>query len=328
MNQEKEHATLIIGYLQNRLRGQDLDEFYAWVNESADNKRLFFEVKAVYDACKPLRTDAEVQASWQRLLEKRKSVRPFRNFSLIKRISTYAAIAIIAIAVTTVYFYTVADRETVVTRYVGGDGLEADVVVLPDGTRVSLGSRTSFSYDSHYGKNNRVVYLEGEAYFEVAKDKNKPFIVETKEQSIEALGTKFNVTAYPEDSLLVTTLLEGAVRLTNHTTSGATVLQPDEQLIYNKNTQSMLQQRVDAAQYASWTTGYYYFPEQSLEAILYRLSHVYGVRFTVQSEALNRRMFTGTFYRGQSMKEIMEIIRLAIPIRYEIDDHHVIIAEK
>ena len=90
----------------------------------------------------------------------------------------------------------------------------------------------------------------------------------------------------------------------------------------------MLQQRVDAAQYASWTTGYYYFPEQSLEAILYRLSHVYGVRFTVQSEALNRRMFTGTFYRGQSMKEIMEIIRLAIPIRYEIDDHHVIIAEK
>ena len=305
MNQEKEHATLIIGYLQNRLRGQDLDEFYAWVNESADNKRLFFEVKAVYDACKPLRTDAEVQASWQRLLEKRKYARPLRKFALISRISTYAAIAIIAIAVTTVYFYTVADRKTVVTRY-----------------------RTSFSYDSHYGKNTRVVYLEGEAYFEVAKDKDKPFIVETQEQSIEALGTKFNVTAYPEDSLLVTTLLEGAVRLTNHAASGATVLHPDEQLIYNKNTQSMFQQRVDAAQYASWTTGYYYFPEQSLEAILYRLSHVYGVRFTVRSEALNHRMFTGTFYRGQSMKEIMEIICLAIPIRYEIDDHHVIIAEK
>ena len=130
MNQEKEHATLIIGYLQNRLRGQELDEFYAWVNESAENKRLFFEVKAVYDACKPLRTDAEVQASWQRLLEKRKYARPLRKFALISRISTYAAIAIIAIAVTTVYFYTVADRETVVTRYVGGDGLEADVVVF------------------------------------------------------------------------------------------------------------------------------------------------------------------------------------------------------
>ena len=201
-------------------------------------------------------------------------------------------------------------------------------LVLADGTKIWLNSQTKIKYPVTFAQGGRDVYLEGEAYFEVAKDKDKPFIVETQEQSIEALGTKFNVTAYPEDSLLVTTLLEGAVRLTNHTASGATVLQPDEQLIYNKNTQSMLQQRVDAAQYASWTTGYYYFPEQSLEAILYRLSHVYGVRFTVQSEALNRRMFTGTFYRGQSMKEIMEIIRLAIPIRYEIDDHHVIIAEK
>jgi len=92
--------------------------------------------------------------------------------------------------------------------YVGGDGLEADVVVLPDGTRVSLGTRTSFSYDSRYGKSERIVQLEGEAYFEVAKDKDKPFIVKTKEQSIEALGTKFNVSAYPTDSLLTTTLLE------------------------------------------------------------------------------------------------------------------------
>ena len=201
-------------------------------------------------------------------------------------------------------------------------------LVLSDGTRVWLNSASEFHYPTRFDGDIREVSFSGEVYFEVAKDKDKPFIVETQEQSIEALGTKFNVTAYPEDSLLVTTLLEGAVRLTNHAASGATVLHPDEQLIYNKNTQSMFQQRVDAAQYASWTTGYYYFPEQSLEAILYRLSHVYGVRFTVRSEALNHRMFTGTFYRGQSMKEIMEIICLAIPIRYEIDDHHVIIAEK
>lgn len=75
------------------------------------------------------------------------------------------------------------------------------------------------------------------------------------------------------------------------------------------------------------TTGYYYFPEQSLEAILYRLSHVYGVQFTVKSEALKRRTFTGTFYRGQSIKDIMEIIHLSIPVRYKIDDHHVTISE-
>ena len=86
-------------------------------------------------------------------------------------------------------------------------------------------------------------------------------------------------------------------------------------------------QQVDANQFVSWTTGYYFFPEQSLEAILYRLSHVYGVQFTIESETLSRRTFTGTFYRGQSIKDIMEIIHLSIPIRYKIDDHHVTISE-
>ena len=269
---ENEHSELIIGYLQGRLQGRSLDDFYAWVNESADNKKLFFETKALYEACAPSRGASEIHDSWLRLLDNRKS-RQRKRYSLLTRISTYAAVAMFAAAITsTVFIFSSREYDDRITSYVGGDGLEADVVVLPDGTRVSLGTRTSFSYDSRYGKSERIVQLEGEAYFEVAKDKDKPFIVKTKEQSIEALGTKFNVSA-------------------------------------------------------SWTTGYYYFPEQSLEAILYRLSHVYGVQFTVKSEALNRRTFTGTFYRGQSIKDIMEIIHLSIPVRYKIDDHHVTISE-
>ena len=298
---ENEHSELIIGYLQGRLQGRSLDDFYAWVNESADNKKLFFETKALYEACAPSRGASEIHDSWLRLLDKRKS-RQRKRYSLLTRISTYAAVAMFAAAITsTVFIFSSREYDDRITSYVGGDGLEADVVVLPDGTRVSLGTRTSFSYDSRYGKSERIVQLEGEAYFEVAKDKDKPFIVKTKEQSIEALGTKFNVSAYPTDSLLTTTLLEGSVLLTTQNLLHPTVLKPNEQFVY--------------------------FPEQSLEAILYRLSHVYGVQFTVKSEALNRRTFTGTFYRGQSIKDIMEIIHLSIPIRYKIDDHHVTISE-
>lgn len=73
----------------------------------------------------------------------------------------------------TVFIFSSREYDDRITSYVGGDGLEADVVVLPDGTRVSLGTRTSFSYDSRYGKSERIVQLEGEAYFEVAKDKDK-----------------------------------------------------------------------------------------------------------------------------------------------------------
>lgn len=107
--------------------------------------------------------------------------------------------------------------------------------------------------------------LEGEAYFEVAKDKDKPFIVKTKEQSIEALGTKFNVSAYPTDSLLTTTLLEGSVLLTTQNLLHPTVLKPNEQFVYNKRTRSALLQQVDANRFVSWTTGYYYFPNKVLK---------------------------------------------------------------
>lgn len=324
---ENEHSDLIIGYLQGRLQGRSLDDFYVWVNENAENKRLFFETKALYEASLPFHKASEIHDSWLRLLDKRKS-RQRKRFSLLIRISTYAAVAMFATAITSIAFvFSSREYGTQITSYVGGNGIEVDVIVLPDGTRVSLGTQTSFSYDSRYGKSERVVQLEGEAYFEVTKEKNKPFIVKTKEQSIEALGTKFNVSAYPTDSLLTTTLLEGSVLLTTQNLLHPTILKPNEQFIYNKKTQLTILQQVDANQFVSWTTGYYFFPEQSLEAILYRLSHVYGVQFTIESETLSRRTFTGTFYRGQSIKDIMEIIHLSIPIRYKIDDHHVTISE-
>lgn len=145
---ENEHSELIIGYLQGRLQGRSLDDFYAWVNESADNKKLFFETKALYEACAPSRDVSEIHDSWLRLLHKRKS-RQRKRFTLLTRISTYAAVAIFAAAITsTVFLFFSREYDGWITSYVGGDGLEADVVVLPDGTRVSLGTRTSFSYDS------------------------------------------------------------------------------------------------------------------------------------------------------------------------------------
>ena len=325
---ENEHTELIIGYLQNNLTQEETDCFYNWVNESASNKELFFEIKAMYDAGLPLSTPLETSESWGRLLNKKKNSQS-RRFNLWYQISTYAAVALLAVAISSMYFLFFHEEDnSLYSKYIGGDGLEADVVELPDGTHISLGSKTTFHYDIDYGKDKRIVYLEGEAYFDVAKQKDKPFIVKTKEQDIEALGTKFNVMAYPLDSLVVTTLSEGSVRLTSLNMAHPTILKPDQQLIYNRNTKKSYLQDVDAQQYSSWTSGYYYFPQQSLQAILDRLSHVYGIQFTVNSEALNKRTFTGTFYRGQSIKDIMDIINLSIPIRYKINDHHVTISEK
>lgn len=322
----EEISKLMIGYLQGCLDKQGVEDFYTWVNKCPENKKLYFETKAVYDACASSSRIDDIESSWKELLLKRNRKRKIQNL-VWYRIGSYAAVGLIAVVLTSAYFLFFSHEESPKSiRYFGGNGLEADVVELPDGTFVSLGSKTTFHYDTDYGKNDRTVYLEGEAFFRVAKQKDKPFIVKTKEQDVEALGTQFNIMAYPKDSLQTTTLLEGSVLLSTTGIDNHTILRPDEQLIYNRNTRHATIQHVDAKQFTAWTTGYYYFPEQSLEAILYRLSHVYGVQFTVQSEELNRRTFTGTFYRGQSIKDIMEIIRLSIPIKYEINDHQVTIS--
>lgn len=321
---KEEPSELIIKYLQGQLDEQGINDFYSWVNENAENKKVFFETKAIYDACHSNKMHDDIDKSWNRLLKKKNNRQKKIKWL---QFGNYAAVSFITVCLTSLFLTLNKEEDKIATRYIGGDGLNADIVELPDGTQVCLGSKTVFYYENDYGKRQRTVYLEGEAYFVVAKQKDKPFIVKTKEQNIEALGTKFNVTAYASDSLLTTTLLEGVVRLTTDNISHRTVLRPNQQFIYNRNTHLTDIKKVDAKQFTAWTTGYYYFPEQSLEAMLYRLSHVYGVQFTVESDALNKRTFTGTFYRGQSIKDIMEIINLSIPIKYKIDDHHITVSE-
>ncbi len=324
---ENEHTELIIGYLQGNLSKEETDLFYDWVNESASNKELFFEIKAMYDAGTSMGKPLNVDESWLHLLNKKENSQSCR-LRLWYQIGSYVAVALIAVAISSVFFFSSRDVDNgLYSRYIGGDGLEADVVELPDGTQVSLGSKTTFHYDKDFGKKQRIVYLEGEAYFDVAKQKDKPFIVKTKEQEIESLGTKLNVKAYPLDSLVITTLLEGSVRLTTLGIDRQAILQPNQQFVYNRNRKSISLNRVDAQQYTSWITGYYYFSEQTLESILDRLSHVYGAQFTIQSKDLNKRTFTGTFYRGESIKDIMEVINLSVPIKYKIDKRHVTISE-
>lgn len=324
---ENTYTELSIGYLQGRLSEKETDSFYSWVNENDSNRELFFEIKALYDMGRYLNKPLDIEGSWSRLLKK-KTHPQSRRHTIWYKIASYAAVAVVAVTISSVFFINSnkSDREYT-ARYIGGNGLTADVVELPDGTRVSLGSKTLFHYDKNYGDSKRVVYLEGEAFFDVAKDKKHPFIVKTKEQEVEVLGTKFNVMAYPTDSMIVTTLLEGSVRLTNMNQAKHTILKPDQQLVYNRNTKHASLQQVDAQQFVSWTSGYYYFSEQSLRSILDRLGHVYGTQFTILSEKLNDRTFTGTFYRGQSLKDIMEIINLSIPIKYKINERQVVIFE-
>ena len=191
---EDKYHDLIIGYLQSQLTRKEMDSFYSWVNENDENKKLYFETKAIYDACKSSagRKTIDINESWQRLLLKNKK-RKFLGMEW-QRFGSYVAVAFFAglIALSVNYILN-PHTEKFTAKYVGGDGIMADKVELPDGTIVTVASNTTFFYDSDYGKKDRVVHLEGEAYFHVSKDNQRPFIVTTPSGTIKEYGTEFTI---------------------------------------------------------------------------------------------------------------------------------------
>ena len=129
---------------------------------------------------------------------------------------------------------------------------------LPDGTRVWLNAASSLKYPaSFYGQNQRSVELIGEAYFEVAKDKTKPFVVKSKGQEVEVLGTHFDVNAYPDEQSIKTTLIEGSVKL-----NGQLTLKPGEQSVLSDGKFNV--KEVNAIDAADWKNGEFVFTNESL----------------------------------------------------------------
>lgn len=310
-----EHSDLIIGYLEGRLNNDELNRFFIWLEIDSSNKKLFFETKAIFDSISYPEIEKDVHNSWERLSKKRK-----KHHLFFKGVISHAVAAIVAILITFAFINFKREPE-LITKHFGSNGLEADVIELSDGTKITLGPKSTIAYNSLYGKSERKVLLEGEAYFQIAKQKNKPFKVIIDGQEIKALGTRFNVTAYPKDSLFVTTLLEGVVQLT--TGKQKTLLNPDQQLIYNKIKNTITIKQVDADYSTEWTTGYYHFYEQNLRAILNRMGNVYGVDFEIKSNKINDKLFTGTFYRGQNIKDILQVIHLSVPIKWKMEKNKI-----
>ena len=138
---------------------------------------------------------------------------------------------------------------------------------LPDGTRVWLNSCTTLEYAENYGHSNRSIYLDGEAYFEVAKNKDLPFVVKANGIDVKAIGTAFNVSAYMEDSQLTTTLFNGKVAVQPTLTKQEVLLEPNQVAVYDKSRNKIEVVPYDKKQFAQWRGGFLSFEMMYLQDI-------------------------------------------------------------
>lgn len=248
-------------------------------------------------------------------LNKRKQKRTMQ----IRRLFQYAAIILLIIGSGVGgHLYTVPPTEPSVTdkNYLvqTGKGQRANIT-LPDGTVVWLNSYTQLHYNANYGTTQRIVSLTGEAYFEVAKDKEKPFIVETEGMNVEALGTTFNVKAYREDSQIVTTLFSGSVRVSSDRDN--VILSPDENATFERNSGKLIMHKLDNSSYAKmWRNNDLVFNGETLEEIAVLLNRMYNVQIVFKSEHIKKYRFSGVICNN-SLDNVIELISLTSPITYE-----------
>ena len=195
-------------------------------------------------------------------------------------------------------------------------------LVLSDGTEVHLNAGTVLKYPVKFleGK-NRDVYLTGEAYFKVSKDKKHPFVVQSNDLNIRVLGTSFNVSSYSENKNIFTVLVEGAVRLygkdETYSKEKSKLLTPGREAKWNKENRNIRIKKVNTSLYTSWIDGTLVIEKLKFHQIIKRLERHYNIKIINNNKELANQVFTATF-RVENITEVLESFKTNFSFKYEI----------
>jgi len=191
-------------------------------------------------------------------------------------------------------------------------------IVLPDSSRVRLNSGSTLFYPRQFNTKTRDIYLSGEAKFTVAHDKTKPFIVKTNDMNVEALGTVFNVSSYPDNACTVTTLVEGKVKVDIASAGNSFILAPHEQVVFDKKTGNSMRKKARIDYVLAWEKGHMVFQGASLYTIIKEIERHYAVTAYLNTRNLQEGKITVKFLNDETLDEVLQALQLVTGCHYEI----------
>ena len=242
----KLNEDIIIRYLENRCSEEDFVLINEWMKESDENAGELFRMEEIYQLGKfPFEEENLVVRAERRLgrrleQENQKKQEVFKLRSVLR----YAAaiVGVMVLAAGLAYWFRNKAEELVVASAAHGQVRE---MLLPDGTKVWLNQSSVLKYPRAFEGKERHVYLDGEAYFEVARNHEKPFMVKSPAMDVRVLGTSFNIKCRPDNSFAETTLIEGEVEVKDKSDKGRITLLPGQKAVLNKVTGRMQVKQVD-----------------------------------------------------------------------------------
>ncbi|MGQ8337768.1 FecR family protein [Sunxiuqinia sp. A32] len=313
----------LIQYINGEnLSEKELVEILDWIEGSEKNQQEYEELKKLWvlsgiNEASPVR--------YRKFFQQQSRT---KKFILNEAFMKYAAIFILAFFIGgfSIYLTNQTFQSTVAYNEIQVPGGEKSIITLYDGTKVWLNSGTTLKYPSTFEKSERKVFVNGEAFFDVAKNKNQPFVVNANQIDIKVLGTRFNVYAYQDEPEIQVTLEEGAVHTKAISSKKWTNVKPGEQAIYNNNTKQLHKKTVNTELFSSWKENLLRFEDAPFKDVIKKMEHWYGVRITLDSSIDTEEAYTMTI-KTESLREMLNLISKTTQIKYEINENKVLITK-
>ena len=202
-------------------------------------------------------------------------------------------------------------------------------LILVDGTKVWLNAASSITFPTQFNGSERKVEIIGEAYFEVAKNVNKPFKVKSKNQVIEVLGTHFNVNTYDDEAADKTTLLEGSVsvsKIANGKVQTATskILKPGQQASVSANQSQIVLAVADEDEVIAWKNGYFQFDDEPIESVMRKIARWYDIEIEFVGKSEGKK-FNGIITRNKTLKNALKIMEATENVKFKIEGRKLIV---
>ncbi|WP_281513021.1 FecR domain-containing protein [Bacteroides acidifaciens] len=323
---------IINKYLTGQCSEEELVEVNAWMKESEENARQLFRMEEIYHLGKFNQyADRQQMARAEKQLykkldeEKRKQNKILRMHRWMKYAAMIAVILVIG-GGSGYWLYQNGNNQHMMVA-VANEGIVKEII-LPDGTKVWLNNSATLKYPREFSEKARNVYLDGEAYFEVTKNRHKPFTVQSDAMRVRVLGTTFNFKCDKNYRIAEATLIEGEIEVKGNKEEGQIILAPGQRAELNKNNGRLTVKQVDAKMDAVWHDNLIPFQKADIFTISKALERFYDIKIILSPDMRADKTYSGVLKKKSTIESVLKSLQNSISIDYKIVGNNIFISPK
>jgi len=327
--------------LSEEISSQDHDKLIAAIEMDNEYKKLADELTGYFKNSKPSTTaNLQLEKTWEKIDHATQNALAdkfdYTRSSKLSLSNLYflriAAVFVVVLSAGMIGYQWFKDNNLAFEQITTTN--QKTLKVLADGTKIWLNKKSTISFNKDFAKEKREVFLTGEAYFDVAKNKKVPFFIHAGEINIEVKGTAFNVNAYQENTAIQVSLVRGAIQITDKSNQIPEVLlKPNEKFVFQKiksggapNYKVFSIASQEMLKGVKWITDTLIFRKEKLKDLVTRMESKYGLKIEIHSEQLKEKRFSGTF-TTETIQQALEALKLSYPLTYTINNRLVVIKD-